>query len=65
MYFNYLDVSGYFSHFRCFIFFFAHSSNFRGILIILVISEVFWSFLRFWNYFDVLGVFLLDLGYCW
>ena len=46
-------------------FFFSHSSNFRGILIILVISEVFWSFLRFWNYFDVLGVFLLDLGYCW
>ena len=46
LYFNHLDVLEYFGHFRGFegFFFLAHSSSFRGILVILEILGLFWSF---------------------
>ena len=45
---------------RVFFFFLAHSSGFRGILVILEISGLFWSFKRFRGIFDgfeILGYF--------
>ena len=45
MYFNHLDVLGYFSHFRGFGgFFFAYSSGFRDILVFLEILGGIWLF---------------------